>query len=88
MKKNIEALWMGKPIPPKASPEEDRLVGEKMAEMRTAYSKLEAQMNPESKRTFDEYVKLQSEINTLEQRSAFVYGFSLGVKLICEGLED
>ena len=88
MKKNIEALWMGRPIPPKPSQEEDQLFSEKMAQLRNLHSRLESQMPPETKRVLDEYIKIQSELNSMEQKSSFVYGFSLGVKLIAEGLEE
>ena len=88
MKKNIEALWTGRPIPPTISEEENRLFSEKMVEMRNLYSRLESQMTPETKRLFDEYTKIQSDLNSLENKSSFVYGFSLGVKLIAEGLEN
>ena len=88
MKKNIEALWMGRPIPPTISQEENQLFSEKMAQMRNLYSRLEIQMTPETKRLFDEYTKIQSDLNSIENKNSFVYGFSLGVRLIAEGLEE
>jgi hypothetical protein len=88
MKKNIEALWMGRPIPIELSEEEQAIFAEKRNQLRQAYSELEKYLDEESKRLLLEYLSKESVVNELERKNAFVYGFSLGVKLIAEGLEE
>ena len=88
MKKNIEALWMGRPIPIELSEEEQAIFAEKRTQLRQAYSELEKHLDEESKRLLLEYLSKESAVNELERKNAFVYGFSLGVKLIAEGLEE
>ena len=88
MKKNIEALWMGRPIPIELSEEEQAIFAEKRTQLRQAYSELEKYLDEESKRLLLEYLSKESVVNELERKNAFVYVFSLGVKLIAEGLEE
>ena len=88
MKKNIEALWMGKPIPPTMSAEEQAIFSEKHSQSQKAYEQLERHLNGEGTRLLHDYLSSLSIVNDLERKNAFVYGFSLGVKLIAEGLEE
>ena len=88
MKKNIEALWMGRPIPLTLSDEEQAIFAEKRTQLRQAYSQLEKHLDGDGKRLLLEYLSKESIVNEIERKNAFVYGFSLGVKLIAEGLEE
>ena len=88
MKKNIEALWMGRPIAPSISEEDRKAFSEKSKRAGNAYDVLEKHLNSEQLRLLHEYLSLQSAVNDIERKNAFVYGFSLGVKLIAEGLEE
>ena len=88
MKKNIEALWMGTPIISSVSKEDQTIISLKVKESREAYSKLEEHIGSETIELLNKYLRIQSEINDLERKNAFVQGFSLGVRLIAEGLED
>ena len=88
MKKNIEALWNGRPIPPSMSDEDQAIFSDKSSKAKKAYNALEMHLDSEAKRLLLEYLSMQSVVNDLERKSAFVYGFSLGVKLITEGLEE
>ncbi len=88
MKKNIEALWMGRPIISSIPKEEQEIFSLKSKEARETYAKLEKCINGEGVALLNRYLSLQSDINDLERKNAFVQGFSLGVKLIAEGLED
>ena len=45
-------------------------------------------MDREGMIALNRYLSIQSEVNDLERKNAFVSGFSLGVKLIVEGTED
>lgn len=88
MKKNIEALWMGRPIISAMPKEEQEGFSLKNREAREAYEKLEKCLDGDSISFLNKYLSLQAELNSLERKNAFVQGFSLGVKLIAEGLED
>ena len=88
MKKNIESLWMGRPIPPTMSAEEQAIFSEKHSQSQKAYEQLEKYLDSDGKRLLLAYLSCQSTVNELERKNAFVYGFSLGVKLIAEGLEE
>ena len=88
MKKNIEALWMGTPIISSVSKEDQTIISLKVKESREAYSKLEEHISSETIELLNKYMRIQSEINDLERKNAFVQGFSLGIRLIAEGLED
>ena len=88
MKKNIEALWMGRPISPEVSPEDQAIFSEKFNQLKAAYSALEKRLGSEELVLLNRYLNAQSEVNNLERKSAFVYGFSLAVKLMSEGLNE
>ena len=88
MKKNIEALWLGKPIISSMSNEDQEIFYAKSKELKNAYVNLEGRLDSEGIKLLNQYLRLQSEINDLERKDAFVSGFSLGVKLIVEGVED
>ena len=88
MKKNIEALWMGRPISPEVSPEDRAIFSEKFNQLKAAYSALEKRLGSEELVLLNRYLNAHSEVNNLERKSAFVYGFSLAVKLMSEGLNE
>ena len=88
MKKNIEALWMGRPIPPEVSPEDQAIFSEKFNQLKAAYSALEKRLGSEELALLNRYLNAHSEVNNIERKSAFVYGFSLAVKLMSEGLNE
>ena len=88
MKKNIEALWMGRPIPPSFSDEDQEIFNENVKKTREALSAIERQLTVEERKLLREYMSLQASVNDMERKNAFVYGFSLAVKLMSEGLNE
>ena len=88
MKKNIEALWTGAPIIVDMSEEDQAIFSEKSRELRKAHTALEKTMDAEQTALLKKYMDLQSIVNDLERKNAFVSGFSLGVRLIIDAVDE
>ena len=87
-KKNIEAIWMGRAILPYTSEDDEKLITQKVNEARNNYRELELLISSEAKEALNKYLVSQQSVDDLERKNAFITGFSLGVKLVVEGLED
>ena len=88
MKRNIEALWTGTPITVDMSEEDQAIFSKKSRELRKAYATLEENIDAEQAALLQKYMDLQSTVNDFERKNAFVSGFSLGVRLIIEAVDE
>ena len=87
MKKTILDLWYGN-----TDPQEHREDDPKMKELihlaSRNSSELYTTLNEEQKDLFEKYGDAIHELNCLSERSIFVYGFRLGMRLAFEALCD
>lgn len=87
-KESIEGIWLGRPIKSYVSDDDATLIAEKLNELREIYSILSGSVDASARKHLEEYLRCQSEIADIEKKGAFIDGFSLGVRLVIEGLNE
>lgn len=87
-KESIEGIWLGRPIRSYVSDNDANLIAEKLNELRGIYSILNKGVDASARKHLEEYLRCKSEIADIEKKSAFIDGFSLGVRLVIEGLNE
>ena len=82
----LEDLWYGNIDPQEVFLEQDRYYKKLLSLLNRNRDELNGTLTDKQQETLEKYVDVSNEMHAISERSAFRYGFCLGVRLMMESV--